>query len=50
VKYAGGDKTGNGCSQLIADTITFTGNSDFAINCAGTGTKPMASAKITLVE
>lgn len=49
-KFAGGDNTGNGCTQLVADTVTFTGNSDFAINCAGTGTRPLATANVALVE
>ena len=50
VKFAGGANTDTGCTQLIADTITFTGNSNFAINCTGTGTKPLASTNIALVE
>ena len=50
VKWAGGADSATGCTQLVADTITFAGDSNFAINCAGTGTKPIASANITLVE
>ena len=50
VMFAGGADTGNGCTQLVADTITFTGDSNFAINCAGSGTKPIATAAVTLVE
>ena len=50
VTFAGGADTGNGCTQLVADTITFTGDSNFAINCSGSGTKPIAAAAVTLVE
>ncbi len=50
VKYAGGADTTNGCTQLIADTITFTGNSNFAVNCSGKGTKPLGQSSVTLVE
>jgi hypothetical protein len=50
VGFAGGSGTGNACTQLIADTITFTGNSNFAVNCAGYGTKPLGSGLARLVE
>jgi Flp pilus assembly protein TadG len=50
VSFAGGANTGDGCMQLVADTITFTGDSNFAINCSGSGTKPIATAAVTLVE
>jgi Putative Flp pilus-assembly TadE/G-like len=50
VKYAGGSSTTDGCTQLVADTITFTGGSNFGIDCSGTGTKPLSSAVVMLVE
>ncbi len=50
VSFAGGSGTGSGCTQLVADTITFTGNSGFAINCAGYGTKPLGTSTASLVE
>ena len=50
VKYAGGTNSANSCTQLIADTITFTGSSNFAVNCAGTGTRPIGSGAVVLVE
>jgi len=46
VSFAGGANTTNGCTQLIADTINFVGNSNFAINCQGMGTKPLGSALV----
>lgn len=48
--YSGGASTGNGCTQVIADTVTFTGNSNLAINCSGYGTKFIGSATASLVE
>ncbi len=49
VQYAGGANTSKACTQLVGDTITFTGNANFAINCTGNGTKPIAGAA-TIVE
>ncbi len=48
--FAGGADSANGCLQLIADTVTFVGNSNLAVNCAGSGTKPIGSALAKLVE
>jgi Flp pilus assembly protein TadG len=49
VQFAGGADTSKSCTQLVGDTITFTGNANFAINCTGIGTKPIATAA-TMVE
>jgi hypothetical protein len=37
VRYSGGSPSGSGCSQLVALTIAFTGNSYFRHDCAGVG-------------
>jgi Flp pilus assembly protein TadG len=50
VNFAGGANTTTGCTQLIGDTVKFTGSSNFAINCSGYGTKPVGSALAALVE
>jgi hypothetical protein len=50
VQYAGGANATTGCTQLIADTITFNGNSNFALNCNGFGTTPIGTAAAALVE
>jgi Flp pilus assembly protein TadG len=50
VSFAGGASTAVGCTQLVADTITFTGDSNFAINCSGSGTKPLGATTVALVE
>jgi hypothetical protein len=48
--YAGGATGGSGCTQIIADTINFTGNSNLSLSCEGTGTSPMGNQVATLVE
>jgi len=45
VTFAGGSGTSAvGCTQMVADTITFSGNSNFALNCNGYGIKPLGAA------
>ncbi len=48
--YSGGATGGSGCTQIIADTINFTGNSNLSLSCEGTGTTPMGNQVATLVE
>lgn len=48
--YSGGSGGNTGCTQIIADTVTFTGNSGMAINCSGQGTKAIGSGTAQLVE
>ena len=50
VTFSGGAASTNGCLQLIADTVTFVGNANFAINCKGYGTKSIGSALAKLTE
>jgi len=50
VTFSGGASSDNGCMQLIGNTVTFVGNSNFAINCQGSGTRPIGSALAQLVE
>jgi len=50
VKFAGGANNANGCTQLVANSVTFTGNSNFAVNCSGKGTKPLGTSLTKLVE
>jgi hypothetical protein len=39
------------CTQVIAGTVTFWGNSNFSTNCANSGTTPiMAAQSVRLVE
>src|ERR1051326_6322251 len=48
--YSGGSGGSTACTQIIADTVTFTGNSGMAINCDGKGTKAIGSGTAQLVE
>jgi len=50
IDFAGGAGTGTTCTQVIGDTITFTGNSGLAINCAGYGVKPISPTGVRLVS
>lgn len=50
VSFAGGSGTGTDCTQLVADTVSFVGNSNFAVNCSSFGTKPLGSTQAVLVE
>jgi hypothetical protein len=49
--FNGGTATGGpACTQLIALTITFHGNSVFNNNCAGAGVRGIGNALVQLVE
>jgi len=48
--FSGGSNTGTVCTQIIANTISFSGNSDVAVNCSGFGTKSIGSTTATLSE
>jgi Flp pilus assembly protein TadG len=37
VNYSGNGSSSNGCTQIVSDTSTFTGNATLSHNCAGTG-------------
>jgi hypothetical protein len=48
--YAGGASVNTTCTQVIGDTVTFTGNAQLAVNCAGYGTQAIGTSKAALVE
>jgi Flp pilus assembly protein TadG len=50
VTYAGGAATSSSCTQIIGDTVTFTGNSGVAINCSSYKTKDFGSERIRLTS
>ena len=50
VTFAGGAGTSASCTKLIADTITFTGNSDFAIDCKDYATKAFGPTGVRLAS
>jgi hypothetical protein len=50
ISYAGGSSTtAYQCTQLIADTITFTGGSTFGSDCSSSGTQTISATNGTLV-
>jgi Flp pilus assembly protein TadG len=50
LKFSGGNGTTTSCTQIIADTITFTGNSDVQVNCAALGSSAIGVTTAQLVE
>jgi len=48
--YAGGSGASNGCTQIVADTLNWSGNSNLSLNCSGAATKPIGSNTASLVE
>ena len=50
VSFSGGVSTSTNCTQLIGNTVTFTGNSGFALNCNSYGTKPFSPLKVKLTS
>jgi hypothetical protein len=54
ISYSGGSVQGGGCTQIIADSISFSGNSRFTSSCPNTGIKPIktvgAAGATRLVE
>jgi len=50
VTFAGGAGTSASCTKLIADTVKFTGNSDFAIDCKAFGVKAFGPMGVRLAS
>ena len=52
VEYSGSSATGGGgCTQVVGYTVTFTGNTGLATNCAAAGTEDiMVNETVALVE
>ncbi|HWP25226.1 MAG TPA: pilus assembly protein TadG-related protein [Xanthobacteraceae bacterium] len=50
VEFSGNQGTSTKCTQIIGDTVTFTGNSDVAINCSSYKTKPFSPYVVRLVK
>lgn len=48
--YAGGSSGGAGCTQIIANTVTFTGTSNLSLSCAGMNIQPAGNKIAVLVE
>jgi hypothetical protein len=50
LNYAGGSSASNGCTQIVADTLNWSGNSKLSLNCKDSATKPIGSNTAALVE
>lgn len=50
LSYSGGNGTSTSCTKIIADTISFSGNSNVQVNCAGLGTAAIGVQTAQLVE
>lgn len=50
VDFAGGIASGSKCTQIIGNTVTFTGNSNVTINCSSYKTKPFSPLVVRLVS
>jgi Putative Flp pilus-assembly TadE/G-like len=48
--FTGGSGSTTSCTQIVARTVTFSGNANLALNCAGSGVKPLGSSTAMLVE
>jgi hypothetical protein len=50
INFSGGAATSASCTQIIGDTVTFTGNSSLALNCSSYNTKPFSPTIIKLTS
>ncbi len=48
IQFSGGANTLTTCTQVIGDTVTFTGNSNLAIDCSRYNTRPFSSKTMRL--
>jgi len=50
ISFAGGAGTSTSCTQIIGNTVTFVGNSSFAIHCSSYNTRPFSPLVIKLTS
>lgn len=50
LEYAGGSSGSAGCTQIVADTLNWSGNTSMSLECSGYATKPIGSLTAMLVE
>jgi hypothetical protein len=50
INFAGGSNGGMTCTQLIGDSISFTGNSSLSLDCSGYGTRPFSAPVVKLTS
>ena len=51
VRMNGTSSFGGGCTQIVARTIEFSGNSGLGVDCTGSGVRDIRSSRlVTIVE
>jgi Flp pilus assembly protein TadG len=50
ISYSGGTGTSTSCTQIIGDTVNFTGNSNVANNCSSYQTRPFGPTVVRLAS
>ena len=50
VEFSGGSSSSAACTQLIGDTIAFSGNSKISLNCSNYATRPFSPLVIKIVS
>jgi hypothetical protein len=50
INFSGGAATNSSCTQIIGNTVTFTGNSSVAITCSNYETKPFSPTVLKLTS
>ncbi len=50
INYSGGMGTSSNCTQIIGDTVNFTGNSNVTINCSSYKVRPFSPMVVRLVS
>jgi Flp pilus assembly protein TadG len=50
ISYSGNASTSASCTQIIGDTVKFTGNSGVAINCSSYKTKPFGASSMRIIS
>lgn len=50
LQFNGGNELGGGCTRIVADTMTFSGNAVMGNNCSGLGLPETINDEPTLVE
>ncbi len=50
INYSGGVATSTSCTQIIGNTVNFTGNSNVAVNCSTYQTRPFGLVVVRLVS
>ncbi len=50
ISFSGGAGTSTDCTQVIGDTVTFTGNSSLVLNCSSYSTRPFSPLTVKLTS